>query len=88
MASSNVDSIKRHLDFSHSEILKDMEASQSLLHKIFKPLKSEGKWGISRPLENGGGPSSTTDNAGSTNDQAQRKRSRSSSRLMGSDIST
>ncbi|XP_023756672.1 uncharacterized protein LOC111905215 [Lactuca sativa] len=36
MASSNVDSIKRHLDFSHSEILKDMEASHSRLHKRFK----------------------------------------------------
>ncbi|KAK9052762.1 hypothetical protein SSX86_029392 [Deinandra increscens subsp. villosa] len=36
MASSNVDSIKRHVDFSHSEILKDMEASHSRLHKRFK----------------------------------------------------
>ncbi|KAI3720842.1 hypothetical protein L2E82_31838 [Cichorium intybus] len=36
MASSNVDSIKRHLDFSHFQILKNMEASQSRLHKRFK----------------------------------------------------
>ncbi|KAK1438227.1 hypothetical protein QVD17_04033 [Tagetes erecta] len=36
MASSNVDSIKRHVDFSHSEILKDMEAYHSRLHKRFK----------------------------------------------------
>ncbi|MFS8030622.1 hypothetical protein Hanom_Chr17g01536211 [Helianthus anomalus] len=36
MTSSNVDSLKRHVDFSHSEILKDMEASHSRLHKRFK----------------------------------------------------
>ncbi|KAI3728262.1 hypothetical protein L6452_16895 [Arctium lappa] len=36
MTSSNVDSIKRHMDFSHSEILKDVEASHSRLHKRFK----------------------------------------------------
>ncbi|KAI3812496.1 hypothetical protein L1987_17206 [Smallanthus sonchifolius] len=36
VASSNVDSLKRHVDFSHSEILKDMEASHSRLHKRFK----------------------------------------------------
>lgn len=36
MTSSNVDSIKRHVDFSHSEILKDMEAYHSRLHKRFK----------------------------------------------------
>ncbi|PWA60919.1 hypothetical protein CTI12_AA378040 [Artemisia annua] len=36
IAAANVDSIKRHLDFSHSEILKDVEASQSRLHKRFK----------------------------------------------------
>nr|XP_043608536.1 uncharacterized protein LOC122580328 [Erigeron canadensis] len=34
--SSNVDSIKRHLEFSHAEILKDIEASHSRLHKRFK----------------------------------------------------
>ncbi|XP_071701829.1 uncharacterized protein [Rutidosis leptorrhynchoides] len=36
ITSSNVDSIKRHLDFSHSEILKDIEASHSRLHKRYK----------------------------------------------------
>ncbi|KAJ9549542.1 hypothetical protein OSB04_022085 [Centaurea solstitialis] len=36
MTSFNIDSIKRHLDFSHSEILKDVEASHSRLHKRFK----------------------------------------------------
>ncbi|KVH95567.1 uncharacterized protein LOC112528578 [Cynara cardunculus var. scolymus] len=36
MTSSNVDSIKRHLDFSHSAILKDVEASHSRLHKRYK----------------------------------------------------
>ncbi|XP_076955561.1 uncharacterized protein LOC143630434 [Bidens hawaiensis] len=36
MATNNVDSIKRHVDFSHSEILKDTEASHSRLHKRFK----------------------------------------------------
>ncbi|KAI3713822.1 hypothetical protein L1987_72408 [Smallanthus sonchifolius] len=36
LTSSNVDSLKRHVDFSHSEILKDMEASHSRLHKRFK----------------------------------------------------
>ncbi|KAL7182342.1 hypothetical protein ACSBR1_041111 [Camellia fascicularis] len=36
LASSRLDSIKRQLDRSHSEILKDMEASQSRLHKRFK----------------------------------------------------
>ncbi|XP_071692769.1 uncharacterized protein [Rutidosis leptorrhynchoides] len=36
MTSSNVDSIKRHLDFSHSEILKDIEASHSRLYKRYK----------------------------------------------------
>ncbi|KAI3500908.1 hypothetical protein L1887_36737 [Cichorium endivia] len=80
MASSNVDSIKRHLDFSHSEILKDMEASQSrqIVFNLplpplviaahpseadqlalgrsdggvyaIEPLRSEGKWGTSRPI--------------------------------------
>ncbi|KAI7994963.1 hypothetical protein LOK49_LG11G01942 [Camellia lanceoleosa] len=33
LASSRLDSIKRQLDRSHSEILKDMDASQSRLHK-------------------------------------------------------
>ncbi|GKD14386.1 hypothetical protein Tco_1198793 [Tanacetum coccineum] len=36
IVAANVDSIKRHLDFSHSEILKDVEASHSRLHKRFK----------------------------------------------------
>ncbi|KAI3750018.1 hypothetical protein L2E82_20642 [Cichorium intybus] len=36
MASSNVDSIKRDFDFSHSQILKNMEAYRSRLHKRFK----------------------------------------------------
>ena len=38
MASSGVDDLKRHIDRSHSEILKDLEASQSRLHKRFKVL--------------------------------------------------
>ncbi|KAL3844422.1 hypothetical protein ACJIZ3_001825 [Penstemon smallii] len=36
LASSNLDSIKRHLDRSQSEILKDIEASQCRLQKRFK----------------------------------------------------
>ncbi|GFP98823.1 hypothetical protein PHJA_002026200 [Phtheirospermum japonicum] len=36
LASSDLDSIKRQLDRSHSEILKDIEASQSRLQKRFK----------------------------------------------------
>jgi len=36
MASSRLDSIKSQLDRSHSEIIKDLEASHSRLHKRFK----------------------------------------------------
>ncbi|KAI3468551.1 hypothetical protein Pfo_025214 [Paulownia fortunei] len=36
LASSNLDSIKRQLERSHSEILKDIEASQCRLQKRFK----------------------------------------------------
>ncbi|KAL6951869.1 hypothetical protein U1Q18_048730 [Sarracenia purpurea var. burkii] len=36
MASSRLDSIKRQIDRSHSEILKDKEASQTRLHKRFR----------------------------------------------------
>lgn len=36
LASSRLDSVKRQLDRSHSEILKDIEAFQSRLHKRFK----------------------------------------------------
>ncbi|GMY17905.1 Tumor necrosis factor alpha-induced protein like [Fagus crenata] len=36
LASSRLDHLKRHIDRSHSEILKDLEASQSRLHKRFK----------------------------------------------------
>ncbi|KAK9277001.1 hypothetical protein L1049_006540 [Liquidambar formosana] len=36
LASSRLDSIKSNVDRSHSEILKDLEASQSRLHKRFK----------------------------------------------------
>ncbi|KAF7809425.1 kinesin-like protein [Senna tora] len=36
LASSRVDELKRQIDRSHSEILKDLEASQSRLHKRFK----------------------------------------------------
>lgn len=36
MSASRLDGIKRHLDRSHSEIIKDIEASQSRLHKRFK----------------------------------------------------
>lgn len=38
LASSRVDELKRQIDRSHSEILKDLEASQSRLHKRFKVL--------------------------------------------------
>ncbi|XP_057963869.1 uncharacterized protein LOC131155011 [Malania oleifera] len=34
--SSSLDSLKRHLDCSHSEIIRDAEASQSRIHKRFK----------------------------------------------------
>ncbi|XP_040985670.1 uncharacterized protein LOC121233955 [Juglans microcarpa x Juglans regia] len=36
LASSRLDHLKRHIDHSHSEILKDLDASQSRLHKRFK----------------------------------------------------
>ena len=36
LAASRLESIKRQLDHSHSEILKDIEASQSRLSKRFK----------------------------------------------------
>ncbi|KAH7864124.1 hypothetical protein Vadar_026041 [Vaccinium darrowii] len=36
MASSRLDSLKSQLDRSHSEIIKDLEASHSRLHKRFK----------------------------------------------------
>ncbi|GER56243.1 ABC-type Co2+ transport system, partial [Striga asiatica] len=36
LASSNLESIKRQLELSHSEILKDIEASESRLQKRFK----------------------------------------------------
>ncbi|XP_058223818.1 uncharacterized protein LOC131333359 isoform X2 [Rhododendron vialii] len=36
MAASLLDSIKHQLDRSHAEIVKDLEASQSRLHKRFK----------------------------------------------------
>ena len=36
LASSGVDDLKRRIDRSHSEILKDLEASNSRLHKRFK----------------------------------------------------
>ncbi|XP_010276483.1 PREDICTED: uncharacterized protein LOC104611214 [Nelumbo nucifera] len=36
LVSSRTDSIKRHLDLSHAEILKDIEASHSRLSKRFK----------------------------------------------------
>lgn len=36
LASSTLDDLKRHLDRSNSEILKDFEASHSRLHKRFK----------------------------------------------------
>ncbi|KAI8547079.1 hypothetical protein RHMOL_Rhmol07G0167200 [Rhododendron molle] len=36
MAASRLDSIKHQLDRSHTEIVKDLEASQSRLHKRFK----------------------------------------------------
>ncbi|KAL6533654.1 hypothetical protein OROHE_013487 [Orobanche hederae] len=36
LASSNMDSVKHQLERSHSEILKDIEASQSRLQKRFK----------------------------------------------------
>lgn len=36
LASSRVDELKRQIDCSHSEILKDLEASQSRLRKRFK----------------------------------------------------
>ncbi|XP_014519675.1 uncharacterized protein LOC106776712 [Vigna radiata var. radiata] len=34
--SSGVDDLKRRIDYSHSEFLKDLEASNSRLHKRFK----------------------------------------------------
>ncbi|KAG6636322.1 hypothetical protein CIPAW_11G103400 [Carya illinoinensis] len=36
LASSRLDHLKHHIDHSHSEILKDLDASQSRLHKRFK----------------------------------------------------
>ncbi|GAB2273297.1 hypothetical protein Dimus_008097 [Dionaea muscipula] len=36
MASSRLDSIKRQVDLSHPDFLKEMESSQSRLHKRFK----------------------------------------------------
>ncbi|KAK6934892.1 PAM68-like [Dillenia turbinata] len=36
LTSSRLDSLKRHLDHSHSEILKDIDSCQSRLHKRFK----------------------------------------------------
>ncbi|KAH6820463.1 hypothetical protein C2S53_002621 [Perilla frutescens var. hirtella] len=36
LASSNLNSVKHHLEKSHSEILKDMESSKSRLHKRYK----------------------------------------------------
>ncbi|KAB1216286.1 hypothetical protein CJ030_MR4G026704 [Morella rubra] len=41
LASSRLDHLKRHIDHSHSEILKDLDASQSRLHKRFK-LQTQG----------------------------------------------
>jgi hypothetical protein len=36
LASSRLDDLKRHIDRSHSEILKELDSSQSRLHKRFK----------------------------------------------------
>ncbi|XP_024032321.1 uncharacterized protein LOC21405514 [Morus notabilis] len=36
LASSRLDDLKRHIDRSHSEILKDIDASSSRLHRRFK----------------------------------------------------
>ncbi|XP_062147175.1 uncharacterized protein LOC133854917 [Alnus glutinosa] len=36
LASSHLDDLKRHIDRSHSEILKELDSSQSRLHKRFK----------------------------------------------------
>ncbi|XP_050268649.1 uncharacterized protein LOC126713048 [Quercus robur] len=36
LASSRLDHLKRHIEHSHSEIIKDLQASHSRLHKRFK----------------------------------------------------
>ena len=36
LASSRLDHLKRHIEHSHSEIVKDLQASHSRLHKRFK----------------------------------------------------
>jgi hypothetical protein len=36
LASSRLDDLKRHIDRSHAEILKELDSSQSRLHKRFK----------------------------------------------------
>ena len=38
LASSRLDHLKRHIEHSHSEIIKDLQASHSRLHKRFKVL--------------------------------------------------
>ena len=38
LASSRLDHLKRHIEHSHSEIIRDLQASHSRLHKRFKVL--------------------------------------------------